>query len=61
MEPPQDVIDERKQEDRENNLDRRRLSQPSIDKLRKDIGNIDDPDAKAALEDVFEILTGQNP
>ena len=40
-------------------LNRSRISQASKDKLRTDIGNISDADAKQAIEDIFEILTGE--
>lgn len=58
---PEKAANKKRKEQKANVLDRRKLSQETRDNLRSTISNVDDPEAKAALEVMFEVMTGENP
>jgi hypothetical protein len=57
---PDKLIEEKKRQNRENKLDRRKMNEKSLSQLEEDISNIDDPSVQSAIEDLAHILTGDN-
>lgn len=56
---PTDLIEQKQTEREQNQLDRRKVEQPTKDDLQAAIANVDDADARQALAVMYEVLTGE--
>lgn len=57
---PENVIEKKKQEDKSNNLDRRKINEKSIAELESSIESISDDGVRSALLDMAHIITGDD-
>jgi len=57
---PDNAIDEVKEEDHKNSVDRRKISDESVEKITSAIKSIDNDDTKDALKEIAHIITGNN-
>jgi len=57
---PEQAISEKKQADKENSVDRRKISDASRTKVEDAIAQVDDPDAQAALEEMWAVIAGRS-
>jgi hypothetical protein len=51
---------QRRENERDNGLDRRRISRDSKENIANSISKMDENPQKDALEDIFEVLTGES-
>jgi len=57
---PEETIEQRKDDEEKNNVDRRKISEESLKSLAADIDEIDDPETKSAVKDLAHIVTGDD-
>lgn len=57
---PEQAISEKKQADKVNSVDRRRISDESRTKVDNAIAQVDDPDAKEVLEEMWAVIAGRS-
>lgn len=57
---PENIINEKKKSDEQNNLDRRKVTEKSLQELEDDIEKIEDAATKSAMRDLAHIVTGDD-
>lgn len=57
---PEQAISEKKQADKENSVDRRKIGAESRTKVEDAIAQVGNPDAKAALEEMWAVIAGRS-